>query len=349
MVTVTLSRGTAAMKSLFPVALSLLFPLILPFSEILEKAAAFSIEQPETGNIHPSNKTVSVVLDLGAATGITKVQFYWYEEQEDMLKAFVEEKLAGVETAPPFGADLQPPQAATGLYRLLAVAEQENRQADDEEWAVFDEVLLHIQPHGSLEEIDFQTDKPLKFGRAGAVRVYDQLDFLGKTIDLPVVGRFSDDALRSIRTAAAGTTYHVDDESVITINENGRLRLVGNGATTVTVKNAGVEKKLDVLVEVNTEPNQPPVADPGPTRTVYSGETVILNGLQSYDPEGGSLQYSWAQIRGSKIALLDPDSAKASFLAPFVVEPRLFRFTLRVTDVQGADSVPAVVDIMVEP
>jgi hypothetical protein len=337
------------MKSLFPVALSLLFPLILPFSEILPKAAAFSIEQPENGSTHPSNKTVSVVLDLGAATGITKVQFYWYEEQEDMLKAFVEEKLAGVETAPPFGADLQPPQAATGLYRLLAVAEQENRQADDEEWAVFDEVLLHIQPHGSLEEIDFQTDKPLKFGRASAVRVYDQLDFLGKTIDLPVVGRFSDGALRSIRTAAAGTTYHVDDESVITINENGRLRLVGNGATTVTVKNAGVEKKLDVLVEVNTEPNQPPVADPGPTRTVYSGETVVLNGLKSYDPEGGSLQYSWAQIRGSKIALLDPDSAKASFLAPFVAEPRLFRFTLRVTDVQGADSVPAVVDIMVEP
>ena len=349
MVTVTLSRGTAAMKSLFPVALSLLFPLILPFSEILPKAAAFSIEQPETGSTHPSNKTVSVVLDLGAATGITKVQFYWYEEQEDMLKAFVEEKLAGVETAPPFGADLQPPQAATGLYRLLAVAEQENRQADDEEWAVFDEVLLRIQPHGSLEEIDFQTDKPLKFGRASAVRVYDQLDFLGKTIDLPVVGRFSDGALRSIRTAAAGTTYHVDDESVITINENGRLRLVGNGATTVTVKNAGVEKKLDVLVEVNTEPNQPPVGDPGPTRTVYSGETVVLNGLKSYDPEGGSLQYSWAQIRGSKIALLDPDSAKASFLAPFVAEPRLFRFTLRVTDVQGADSVPAVVDIMVEP
>ena len=346
---VALSRGTAAMKSLLPVTLSLFLCIILPFSERLPQAVAFSIEQPETGSIHPSNKTVSVVLDLGAATGITKVQFYWYEEQEDMLKAFVEEKLAGVETAPPFGADLQPPQAATGLYRLLAVAEQENRQADDEEWAVFDEVLLHIQPHGSLEEIDFQTDKPLKFGRASAVRVYDQLDFLGKTIDLPVVGRFSDGALRSIRTAAAGTTYHVDDESVITINENGRLRLVGNGATTVTVKNAGVEKKLDVLVEVNTEPNQPPVGDPGPTRTVYSGETVVLNGLQSYDPEGGSLQYSWAQIRGSKIALLDPDSAKASFLAPFVAEPRLFRFTLRVTDVQGADSVPAVVDIMVEP
>ena len=44
-----------------------------------------------------------------------------------------------------------------------------------------------------------------------------------------------------------------------------------------------------------------------------------------------------------------PIRQKPAFLAPFVAEPRLFRFTLRVTDVQGADSVPAVVDIMVEP
>lgn len=337
------------MKSLLPVTLLLCLSVILPFSDMLPEAAAFSITQPAHDSIHPSNKTIPVVIDVGATTGVTKVRFYWYEIQEDMLKAFVDEKLAGVATTPPFGANLRPPQAAVGIYRLLAVADQENRQSDDEEWAVFDEVLLRVQPHGSLKEIDFQTDKPLKFGRASAVRVYDQLDFLGKYIDLPVVGRYSDGTTRSIRSAASGTTYQVDDESVITINNNGRLRLVGNGATTVTVKNSGVERRLDVLVEVNTEPNQLPVADPGPTRTMYSGETVVLNGLQSYDPEGGSLHYSWSQVRGSRIALLDPDSAKARFFAPFVVEPRLFRFQLRVTDVQGADSVPAVVDIMVEP
>ena len=316
---------------------------------MLPEAAAFSITQPENGSSHPSNKTVSVSLDLGAVTGITKVRFYWYEDREDMLKAFVEEKLAMVTTSPPFGAKLRPPHATTGLHRLLAVAEQENRESDDEEWAIFDEVLLNIRPHGSLEEIDFETDKPLKFGRASAVRVYDQLDFLGKMVDLPVVGRYSDGTTRSIRSAATGTTYHVDDESVITINKNGRLRLVGNGATTITVKNSGVARTLDVIVEVNTDPNQPPVGAPGPTQTVFAGETVVLNGLNSYDPEGGSLQYSWSQIRGSKIPVLDPDSAKARFLAPFVVEPRLFRFQLRVTDVQGADSVPATIDIMVEP
>ena len=349
MVNVALSRGAAAMNVLLPVTLSLLVSLIPSLVGILPEAAAFSITKPENGSRHPSNKPVTVVLDVGEATGITKVRFYWYEDREDMLKEFVEEKLAAVATSPPFAAKLRPPQAASGLYRLLAVAELENRESDDEEWAIFDEVLLNVRPHGTLKEIDFQTDKPLKFGRASAVRVYDQLDFLGKMIDLPVVGRYSDGTTRSIRTAATGTTYHVDDESVVTINENGRLLLVGNGAATVTVKNGGVKRTLDVLVEVNTEPNQPPVGDPGATQTVYSGESVLLNGLKSYDPEGGSLQYSWSQIRGSKIPLLDPYSAKARFLAPFVAEPRLFRFQLRVTDVQGADSVPAVVDILVEP
>ena len=337
------------MNVFLPVSLLLLVSLTLPCAKMLPEAAAFSITQPENGSTHPSNKAIAVILDMGEVKGITKVRYYWYGDQEDMLKEFVEEKLAAVTVSPPFGAKLRPPPAASGLYRLLAVADQENRQSDDEVWAIFDEVLLNVRPHGTLKEIDFETDKPLKFGRASAVRVYDQLDFLGKIIDLPVVGLYADGTTRSIRTAATGTTYHVDDESVITINENGRLRLIGNGDTTVTVKNGGVERTLDVLVEVNTEPNQLPVGDAGPPQTVFSDETVLLNGLMSYDPEGGSLQYSWSQIRGSKIPLLDPDSAKARFLAPFVVEARLFRFLLRVTDVLGADSVPVSVDVIVEP
>lgn len=337
------------MKLLFRLAPGLLFPVIFAVPAMPPDAAAFSIEQPKAQSVHPSNAAISVVIDQGETTGITAVRFYWYGEQEDMLKAFVEEKLATVVTSPPFNADLRPPHDAMGLYRLLAVSEQEHRQTDDEEWAIFDEILLNIQPQSPLKDIEFQTDKPLKFGRAGAVRVYDQLDFLGKIIDLPVIGQFADGKTRSIRSAAAGTTYHVDDESVITINKNGQLRLAGNGAATVTVHNSGVERTLDVLVEVNSEQNHPPVADPGPTRTVYSGDTVTLNGLQSYDPEGGSLQYSWAQIRGSKIALLDPYSPKARFLAPFVGEPRLFRFTLKVTDTHGADSPPLPIDIVVEP
>jgi hypothetical protein len=106
---------------------------------------------------------------------------------------------------------------------------------------------------------------------------------------------------------------------------------------------------LDVHVAVGDEPNEPPVAVAGADRTVKSGSKVELNGLGSRDPEGEALFYTWSQVRGAKVPLLDLNMPKASFLAPFVSEPKLFRFRLRVTDKKGADSMPAFVDVTVEP
>jgi hypothetical protein len=130
---------------------------------------------------------------------------------------------------------------------------------------------------------------------------------------------------------------------------NGLLQIVGNGKTTITVTNRGKQAALDVSVEVNEEPNEPPVADAGSNQTVEAGTKVKLSGLKSRDPEGEALYYAWSQVRGSKIALLDVNNAEASFLAPTVSEKRTYRFKLRVTDKKGADSVPAFVDVTVEP
>ncbi len=198
-------------------------------------------------------------------------------------------------------------------------------------------------------EIDFQTDKPLRLGRARGSRLYDHLDFLGTTLELPVVGQFSDGITRAIRHHTAGTTYHSANEHVITVTQDGVLRLVGNGKTVLRVTNRDQEATLDILVEVDETPNHPPVSNSGKEQTTSAGERVILNGLGSYDPEGGSLQYHWSQVRGSKIPLLDPYSGKARFLAPFVAAQRTFRFKLRVTDGQGADSLPSYVDVIIKP
>ena len=117
----------------------------------------------------------------------------------------------------------------------------------------------------------------------------------------------------------------------------------------LTVTNRGKQAILDVTVEVNEEPNEPPVADAGPNQSVKAGTKVKLSGLKSRDAEGEALYYSWSQVRGSKIALLDVDNAEASFLAPIMSEKRTYRFKLRVTDKKGADSVPAFIDVTVEP
>jgi len=330
--------------------LGFFIPLAIVFA--VQAAWPFSISEPQAGSVHQAGQHIAVALELGDLPGVTKVNYYWYGEDEDMLKALVEEKLALVSTAkhtPPFGGNIRIPEEAIGTYRLLAVAEQGGRQSKVALEAIFDEILIDIEPNAQLLEIDFQTNKPLRFGRAGGVRVYDQIDSLGKAFELPVVGFFSDGITRSLRLHTTGTTYVSANESVVTVNQDGVLRLVGNGATVLTVKNRDQVAVLDILVEVSDEPNQPPVSDAGEMQSVSAGERVILNGLGSYDPEGGSLRYHWSQVRGSEIPLLDPYSAQAKFLAPLVVEERTFRFKLLVTDIQSADSLPASVDVIVRP
>lgn len=318
----------------------------------LSSSWAFSILEPSPAVTYHPGQRIPIILALGEVPGVTKVHYFWYGEDEDMLKELVEQKLilaASAKSTPPFGGTIAIPKDAIGTYRLLAVAEQGGRQSQVELLAIFDEVLLQVEPTAPLLEIDFQTDKPLRLGRAGGSQVYEQVDFLGKTLELPVVGYFADGVTRHIRHHTAGTTYHSANESIVTVNPDGVLRLMGNGATTLTVKNRGQEASLEIQVEVEATPNQSPISNAGTPHTVSAGERVILNGLGSYDPEGQSLQYHWSQVRGSKIPLLDPYSGQPRFLAPLVATDRTFRFKLRVTDAQGADSLPAYVDVLVSP
>jgi hypothetical protein len=197
--------------------------------------------------------------------------------------------------------------------------------------------------------MDFETEKPLLLGRGGQLATYGQVDVLGKIFELPVVGDFADSVSRPLTAPSSGTSYQSSNEKVIQVLSDGMLKIVGNGKTVITVKNRGKQASLDVNVAVGDEPNEPPVAVAGANRTVKSGTKVELNGLSSRDPEGEALFYAWSQVRGSKVPLLDLNMQKASFVAPSVSEPKLFRFKLRVTDKKGADSAPAFVDVTVEP
>ena len=156
-------------------------------------------------------------------------------------------------------------------------------------------------------------------------------------------------SIRPLSSPSTGTSYSSGDERIIKILPDGLLQIVGNGRTSLTVTNRGKQATLDVRVEVNSEPNEPPIANAGTARTVKAGTKVRLSGLQSRDPEGEALFYAWSQVRGSKVAMLDVNMPEPSFTAPYVSETRTFRFKLRVTDKKGADSVPAYVDVTVEP
>jgi len=343
-------------------------------------AMAFKIVEPAENSVLKSGKAVTVKVDLGQNPGVIKVRYYWYPELGDTLvEQDEDEKSAGptqnkiaidkfltkdsatggsivvtpllvatAEADPPFGGKLPVPPEAIGVVRLLAVADISRGRLGTR--SVFDEILVRVEPEAELTSIEFETDKPLRLGRAGQVATYGQVDTLGKIIELPVVGQFSDGVVRPIGSPTTGTSYRSSNEKVIKVHPQfGLLQLVGNGRTTLTVTNRGKKEDLEVIVEVGDEPNESPIADAGPNRTVKAGAKVELNGLKSRDPEGEALFYAWSQVRGSKVPLLDVNMPRASFVAPQVSEKRLFRFKLRVSDKKGADSLPAFVDVVVEP
>ncbi len=319
---------------------------------------AFKIIEPTEGSRLTAGSTVAAQVDLGKNSGIVKVRYYWYGEQDERLVEQDDATATGsivapvaligsAEHDPAFGGALLVPPDRIGPMYLLAVAEISRGRLGAR--SVFDEIQVQIEPTAALTTIDFETDKPLQLGRSGQSSAFGHVDSLGKIFELPVVGDFADGVTRRISTPSSGTSYRSSNDKVIRVLNDGLLQIVGNGKTTITVANRGKHASLDVDVNVNEEPNEAPIADAGMNKTVKAGSKVKLSGLQSRDPEGEALYYSWSQVRGSKVSLLDVNGPEPSFQAPHVSEPRTYRFKLRATDKSGADSLPAFVDVTVEP
>ncbi|MBF0225937.1 MAG: hypothetical protein HQK76_10820 [Desulfobacterales bacterium] len=122
--------------------------------------------------------------------------------------------------------------------------------------------------------------------------------------------------------------------------------LGGNPLTfelTVTDKEGLYSKDTVTIHFDGTTPNgNHPIADAGSDKTVYGGNTVILDGSNSSDPDDGIASYLWTQknapwpINTTPVTILNAGSAKASFIAPDTSET--LTFILTVTDFSGLSS-----------
>ncbi|MBI5855254.1 MAG: hypothetical protein HZB35_08525, partial [Nitrospirae bacterium] len=247
-----------------------------------EPALALRITSPAEHSIVKSGQTVTASVDLGQDSGIVTVRYYWYPELGETLVEQEDSRIrepgtgrvsnekhsladstsgapvvavatlvAGSDKTPPFGGKLRVPNDVIGCMRLLAVAEVTRGRLGTR--SLFDEVVVQVNSDAELTSIDFETEKPLRLGRAGQAATYGQIDSMGKTFDLPVVGTFADGVTRAMASPSAGTTYQSSNEKVIKVLPEGLLQITGNGKTTLTVTNRGKQAQLDISVEVNDE------------------------------------------------------------------------------------------------
>jgi hypothetical protein len=306
-------------------------------------ANAFSLSSPKPGAVVSSGQALSVSIEARNDVNLLGVKFYWYRSDQEPIASHQAVPVAFTQTvgAAPYTGVIPVPADGIGVMRLLAIGEVTRGRLGGHE--DFDEVLVTVRPKAALTVIEFAVEKPWR------------LNTIGKRVPIPAVGQFADDGVRPLSGPGTESEFWSSDEQVVSVDPEGMVQVKGNGRAVVTVKNRGKEGKLTVLVEAETSPNHEPVARVPAELTVKSGHLVVLDGIQSRDPDGDPLHYEWKQLRGNKVALLNSNEAKATFMAPPVVQRRQFQFSLQVTDmagpdtVKGADSRPAIISVWVEP
>ncbi|HSP18117.1 MAG TPA: FG-GAP-like repeat-containing protein, partial [Myxococcaceae bacterium] len=105
-------------------------------------------------------------------------------------------------------------------------------------------------------------------------------------------------------------------------------RVTGTLAFTLVVVENGVESKPSV-VHVQVQ-NRAPFADAGPDLGAALGTTVALQAFGSIDPDGDPLTFTWTQVAGTPVTLVDLGSGSARFKAPDA--PAALEFQVSITD-----------------
>ncbi len=93
-----------------------------------------------------------------------------------------------------------------------------------------------------------------------------------------------------------------------------------------------------IITVIGSSGNLPPVANAGPDQDgIAQGDTVLLNGSNSYDPESAGIQsYSWVQLSGTSVNLSSSSDDNPTFTAPFVgTSGENLVFELTVSDNNG--------------
>jgi Ca2+-binding RTX toxin-like protein len=158
------------------------------------------------------------------------------------------------------------------------------------------------------------------------------------------VGSWSSDVFR-FSAPASGSSFVIDGdtgEDHIDLTGWSSTSALVDGNTVVVDLGSGRSFRIDFtnveLVQF-ADTSMPfggdgiqPVAEAGPDQTVTEGSVVTLDASQTTAGGGGASRYTWIQISGPVVALVDEHAEKPTFTAPNVLTDAVIEFKLVVSD-----------------
>lgn len=149
------------------------------------------------------------------------------------------------------------------------------------------------------------------------------------------------DTLSSPLVAPDGTLY-IGSLSEGSAATGGRLYAVETDSQGLSDGSAWPTFGHDIRNTGRNSQNQGPTAEAGADQTVVDGESVLLNGTGSTDPDYGISEYQWTQTDGPSVELTEEGFANARFVAPGADDQTALVFELTVTDIGGLRSTDTV-------
>lgn len=207
-------------------------------------------------------------------------------------------------------------------------------------------------------------------GREGAVLSFQLTVGDGQLSSSPAITTVSVTNVNQAPTADAGIDFEVPEGTNVTLDGSRSVDPDGDPLTYIWTQTAGpavtlnlahpalptftapfastAGETLSFLLVVGDESlssapaavtvsvfnvNQPPVANAGAGQVVNEGDTVVLHGEASSDPDGETISYQWNQVGGTPVAIDLADPSRPSFTAPAVAaEGATLTFQLMVND-----------------
>lgn len=150
------------------------------------------------------------------------------------------------------------------------------------------------------------------------------------------------DTLSSPLIDPDGTLYIGSQAEGSAATIGGRLYAVETGGAGLDPDSPWPKFSHDIRNVGRNSENQGPTAAAGPDQTVVDGESVLLDGAGSTDPDFGISDYQWRQTGGPTAELTEAGRAEVRFVAPGEEDEATLLFELTVTDIGGLRSTDTV-------
>ncbi len=222
----------------------------------------------------------------------------------------------------PFTFNVTVPLEHVGEYTLMAVGKDAAGNL-----YLGDDLLLNATPAATLLSISTRPEY-LYFYRPGVSQ------------SMTIMGEYSDGVTRRINDLP-GITITPSNAAVASRSASG-YTANNPGAGVIVIRSGGLTHTVSVRVQGFSQ--TAPIANAGPDVYTLTGQTVTLDGSLSYDLDGSTLSYSWAQVSGPSVTLSNQTVAMPTFTP---LEPGIYTLSLMVNDGEAQSLLPDNVNVYV--